>query len=217
MFTKVRCYNEELEEVEEIVADEISIRVFGNGKLLANLHCSPANLEELGAGYVVCEGYASSVDGVSVNETDVFVNYTRRDNITIPNLKVHMQDIFELITTLFDSEVWQLTGGTHSAAARSGDDIYIYEDVSRSCAVDKVVGKFILQKRTAEILAVTCRLSEVIVKKAANARIPIVASKAAATTAGIKLAANRGVTLIGFVRNGKARIYTHPWRIIKLK
>ncbi len=217
MFAKVRCYNEKLEEIEDTVADEISIRVFGNGKLLASLYCSPASLKELGAGYVVCEGYASSVDDVSVSGTDVFVNYTQRDNATVPDTKVHMQDVFKLIATLFDSKIWQLTGGTHSAAVKSGDDVYIYEDVSRSCAVDKVVGKLVLQNRVAEILAVTCRLSEVIVRKAANARIPIVASKAAATTAGIRLAESRGVTLIGFVRDWKARIYTHPWRIIKLK
>jgi len=66
------------------------------------------------------------------------------------------------------------------------------------------------------VLVVSCRISEVVVKKAANAGIPIIASKSAVTTAGLDLAEKMGLTILGFVRNGTAKIYTNPWRFDKV-
>ncbi|OYT33791.1 hypothetical protein B6U96_14615 [Archaeoglobales archaeon ex4484_92] len=216
MFRRVHCYTEEFKEVDDFVASEILVKIFGNGELLASLYCSPSSLRELGAGYVVCEGYGREVSKVEVSGKNIFVSYIPRFTSKMPDFRVEIGDVFELMSKLSTSEVWKITGGTHSAAIKSGDDVYIYEDVSRSCAVDKVVGRTILDKRFGEILAVTCRLSEVIVHKAVNAKIPIIVSKSTVTSAGMDLAQENGVTLIGLARAGHAKIYTHPWRI-KLK
>jgi FdhD protein len=51
------------------------------------------------------------------------------------------------------------------------------------------------------------------VSKAANAGIPILVSKAAATTGGIELANRCGVTLVCFARDDRFTVYSHPERI----
>jgi FdhD protein len=52
------------------------------------------------------------------------------------------------------------------------------------------------------------------VSKVANAGIPIIISKAAATDHGIVTARQAGVTLICFARGERFTIYTHPQRIL---
>ena len=49
--------------------------------------------------------------------------------------------------------------------------------------------------------------------KAAKRNVPFIITKAAPTNLGIEMAAKLGVTLIGFVRNGKMNVYSHSWRV----
>ncbi len=215
MYRKIRCYNERFEEVEDFVAEEVEVSIFGNGELIAELRCSPNDLEELGAGHVVCEGFASKVSKVEVSEHDIYVDFSsgKRENI---DGKVSIKDVFELVGRLSESPVWKITGGTHSVAVKSSD-VRVFEDVSRSCAFDKAIGYATLEGFVPKIVAVSCRLSYIIVRKAINSGVPIIASKAAATKLAIDIAKKYGITLIGFVREGRAKIYTHPERITKFK
>jgi FdhD protein len=64
------------------------------------------------------------------------------------------------------------------------------------------------------VLFVSGRTSFEIVQKAFLAGIPIVASVSAPSSLAIALAADAGVTLIGFVRGDSFNIYTHPSRVI---
>ncbi len=218
MYLRVPCTDESGAGSEDIVAEEVKVKIYGNGKLYAFLNCSPSFLAELGAGYVVCEGYASfeGIDDVRVDGCEVYVTHSGRFERKMPDVSVELEEIFDLVNRLSESEVWRVTGGTHSAVV-VGSRIYRAEDVSRSCAFDKVVGHLALNDDRAKIAAVSCRLTEVIVRKAVNACIPVLVSKAAVTTAGIRAAEEGGVTLVGFVRERKAKIYSHPWRITKFK
>ncbi len=215
MYRKIRCYNEEFEEVDDFVAEEIEVSIFGNGNHIADLRCSPSNLKELGAGYVVCEGFASDVSKVEISEYEIHVQYSRGKR-EIFDERVSIKEVFELVRSLSKSPVWKITGGTHSVAVKS-PDIRVFEDVSRSCAFDKAVGYATLKGIVPKIVAVSCRLSSIIVRKAINSGIPIIASKAATTKLAIDIANECGITLVGFVRGGRAKIYTHPERITKFK
>jgi FdhD protein len=119
------------------------------------------------------------------------------------------------------------TGGVHAAAAltAAGARLAVFEDVGRHNAVDKVMGELLRRGLVGakassvsddarpEILVVSGRVSFEIVQKAAVARIPIIAAVSAPTSLAIDLAERVGITLIGFVRDGRLNVYSHRERI----
>jgi len=114
--------------------------------------------------------------------------------------------------------VFDETGGLHAAGlfATSGDLLEFAEDVGRHNAVDKVVGRMLMREALpleSCALFVSGRASFEIVQKAIFAGIPIVASVSAPSTLAIDLAADAGVTLVGFVRERGFNVYSHPSRI----
>jgi len=115
--------------------------------------------------------------------------------------------------------VFDETGGLHAAGLFMPDGTLdtCAEDVGRHNAVDKVIGRMLMQERlplSRHLLFVSGRASFEIVQKALLAGIPIVASVSAPSTLAIDLARESGVTLAGFVRGDSFNIYAHPARII---
>ena len=111
------------------------------------------------------------------------------------------------------------TGGIHGAALHDADGnvLSAFEDIGRHNAVDKVVGALILAGRVpgtaAALLVVSGRASYEVVQKASAARVPVIASVSAASSLAVDLARATGITLCGFVRDGKMTVYAHPERI----
>ena len=63
-----RWKNSQREQVEDVVAEEIFIRVFLNGKIYGSLVCSPWELEELVAGYLYTDGVISTREDIASME-----------------------------------------------------------------------------------------------------------------------------------------------------
>jgi len=114
---------------------------------------------------------------------------------------------------------FQATGGLHATGlfAAHGEALCVREDVGRHNAMDKVVGWAYGAGRLPLsdcVLCVSGRLSFELVQKAAVAGCPVLVAVGAPSSLAVELAADRGVTLCGFVRGGSANVYTEAWRIL---
>ncbi len=135
------------------------------------------------------------------------------------DVRISASVLYALPDRMRDAQrVFASTGGLHAAALfdRTGDAIAVREDVGRHNAVDKLVGWALLDERLPLrgcTLLVSGRASYEILQKAVMARVPIVAAVSAPSSLAVDLAREFNVTLAGFVRGGRANLYTAPERI----
>lgn len=231
--TGIQVIGDQVCEVEDNIVVEGRVRLFLNGEYLTTLVASPDRLEDLGAGFVVCEGLAETVESVEVSGGDVHIAApVKREFLLemessggyrvlgeakeVDSTITITADGVRAVTAAIESDVWRRTGGVHcSVLFCDGDLVTRACDVGRHNTVDKVVGYATLQglDMSGCVLGCTGRQPAGMVAKAANAGIPIVVSRAASTDRGILTAERAGITLIGFSRGERFTIYTHPERV----
>ncbi len=109
------------------------------------------------------------------------------------------------------------TGATHAAAwcAPDGAVRWVREDVGRHNALDKLIGSIAAAgvDRADGFVAVTSRASYEMVHKTASAGIGLLAAVSAPTALAVRTAEAAGLVLAGFVRGGRAVVYSHAGRV----
>jgi len=223
----------EVREVKDVIVVEQTFRILLNGEQVAVQVATAEQLRELGAGFVIDEGLADVVDSVAVEGNAVLVSAPRLCGAATEtgssggvsyrcgarhvtsNLTITPEEVIAITEAIF-TEDWQQTGALHCAVLHEGGEIVAKAaDVGRHNTVDKVVGAAALAgiERSRCVLGCTGRQPMGMVKKVANAGIPILISRAASTDQGIATAAAAGVTLVCFSRGDRFTVYTHPERI----
>lgn len=147
--------------------------------------------------------------------------YTLQDQTGLKKVKSGMRIPASRITALMHSlqdrsEMFLATGAVHSAAlADASGIVFIGEDVGRHNAVDKVIGRAVMQRMNLndKTLLTSGRISSEILSKTVRAGIPILVSRSAPTLLAVQFAQRLNVTLAGFVRGNRMNIYTHQKRI----
>jgi len=228
------CFRQnEVITVVDAVATEERFRLYLNDQLLTELVASPNQLVELGAGFVVGEGLAETVDSVEVSGNDIRVcAVPTGDGVWVLNssggqgtsrapkqvsspLVIEPQDVLWMIKEI-DSEAWRETGGVHCSVLFLDKELVVRSsDIGRHNTYDKVLGYAALEGIDVSRCVVGCsgRQPGGMVSKVANVGVPIILSKAAATDKGISMADQTGVTLVCFARGNRFTVYTHPHRI----
>lgn len=152
----------------------------------------------------------SAIDAIKVNGD----GFSKDFPIVHSNVLLNLNKVL-----LKEQTVFKHTGGIHAAALfdTKGELVLLREDVGRHNAFDKLVGAALEQGyelMSESLLMLSGRVSFELIQKAIRAGIPIIVAIGAPSSLAVSLAEEKGITLIGFLKNERFNIYSGGERLI---
>ena len=180
---------------------------------------------ELGAGVTVDLGklqrhfYTTSSCGVcgkaslDALRVDGIAPLCDNTSVFAPEVLADLPDTLRAAQATFEQ-----TGGLHAAAAfdATGKLLVVEEDIGRHNAVDKVIGRLLLDGRlpAADLgMLVSGRASFELAQKTLVAGMPLLAAVSAPSSLAVSLAREFDMSLIGFLRGRRFNVYSGGRRI----
>ncbi|WP_091319567.1 formate dehydrogenase accessory sulfurtransferase FdhD [Geodermatophilus ruber] len=163
--------------------------------------------------------YTSSSCGVCGKASIDAIRTRTRHDVAADATRLPLETLLALPDRLRAAQrVFDKTGGLHAAGlfTADGELVTLREDVGRHNAVDKVIGDAVCAGRlplAGHVLMVSGRASFELTQKAAMAGIPVLAAVSAPSSLAVELAADVGITLVGFLRGDGCNVYTREDRL----
>lgn len=190
---------EDYKAVDNIQIDE------ENGRAYVKLYIRKTFNEKLQGKRTITSGCGKGT--VFYNVLDSFKSKKIKNTV-----EIKPSEIVELMRKFnSESELFKSTGGVHACAiCHKNDIIYFEEDIGRHNALDKVLGKALIDNidLNEKIILTSGRISSEMLIKAAKRGVPVVVSRSAPTSLAIDMARELNITLVGFVRGEKMNIYS---------
>ena len=190
-------------------ADVADINTTSTGDIFVTVPHAPDNIKA--DKRVIVSGFACG----SVKEP--FLNCENLPK-TISSLTISTDEVAKMMAVFNkQSELFQKTGAVHSASlVLPGATTLFYEDIGRHNAVDKIIGKALINNLRIEngILLTSGRISSEILIKAARLGISMLISISAPTNMAVEIARKINMTLIGFARGDRFNVYAGDNRLI---
>lgn len=214
---------------EDFVAEEVLLEIQVNNQSIAKISTSPWELDEMAVGFLYFTGYLQTkkelisyqiiegehpVFSAQINEKEHKLREKVQENFTLSPNKIspNMEELKNA------SNIFQSTGGVHNATLFNKNGFAIVKmDIGRHNTLDRLMGFCILNDYSLKdhYLVFSGRLASEIILKTIQMNLPIIISPSAPTTRSIELGKKGNLTMIGFAREERFSIYSHPERIIK--
>lgn len=192
-----------IEREEDVEGDVVSVR----------LRTDPERLPQARAAFI------SASCGACGKSTLAALQSRRRHPIRAGSPRISGEIIHRLPESLRSAQsAFERCGGVHAAGLfdLGGSLRSLREDVGRHNALDKLFGRALLDAAVPlqdRIVLVSGRCGFELVQKAAMAGVPILASVGAPSSLAVEIARGCGMTLLGFVRDGRFNVYSDFGRI----
>lgn len=183
---------------------------------------TPIDLKALVTGFLFTQGIianATAIKKIKLTPNFITVTLQKKTKPQAVNRRKKCSAflpvlIFKLMSALQKKQkIFPLTGGAHAALIfdARGKELAFAEDVARHNAIDKVIGKCLLNETLKDAFGIvlSSRVTLELVKKIARAKIQLIASVSAPSSLAVKAAKTSGITLCGFVRGTRMNVYTY--------
>jgi FdhD protein len=133
------------------------------------------------------------------------------------DVRISPEQLGILLTRLQSREsLYARAGGVHASALSDGKELLVItEDIGRHNTLDRLRGECLLRgiEPTGLILLTSGRVSSEMINKAVQMSCPLVASRTSPTSLTVALARAWNITLCGYVRRNRMKVYAHPERL----